>query len=92
MKSPKKGGQHVNTTQSGVRALYPPLGIEAVSFEERSQHINKKIALIRLLEKIENLYDQEKRQKENARWREAKEITRGNPVKVFKGEKFTEIR
>ena len=31
MKSPKKGGQHVNTTSSGVRALYPPLDLEALS-------------------------------------------------------------
>ena len=53
MKSPKKGGQHVNTTCSGVRAIYEPLGVEAISYDERSQHLNKKIALERLLQKIE---------------------------------------
>jgi len=49
MKSPKKGGQHVNTTCSGVRACYEPLGIEAVSYDERSQHRNRQIAKARLM-------------------------------------------
>lgn len=64
MKSPKKGGQHVNTTSSGVRALYPPLNIEALSYDERSQHQNKKIAQERLLQKV-NSINHKKIQKSN---------------------------
>ena len=54
MKSPKKGGQHVNTTNSGVRARYLPLGLEALSYDDRSQHRNKEIALARLIQKAKN--------------------------------------
>ncbi len=92
MKSPKKGGQHVNTTSSGVRALYPPLDLEALSYDERSQHQNKKIAQERLLKKAA-LMQLEKIDKEAAlRWKEGKAITRGNPVKIFEGSRFLEVK
>jgi peptide chain release factor len=92
MKSPKKGGQHVNTTNSGVRAIYPPLELEAISYEERSQHQNKKIAHRRLLHKIQ-LSEQEKSSDETQkRWREGKDIKRGDAVMVFVGSGFTEER
>ena len=88
MKSPKKGGQHVNTTSSGVRAIYEPLGIEAISYDQRSQHQNKKIALERLMEKIELMEHEEESSKRNERWREGKHLERGRSVRVFEGEGF----
>ena len=88
MKSPKKGGQHVNTTSSGVRAIYEPLGIEAISYDQRSQHQNKKIALERLMEKIELMEHEEESSKRNERWREGKLLLRGESVLVFEGEGF----
>ena len=90
MKSPKKGGQHVNTTCSGVRAIYEPLGIEAISYDERSQHRNKKIALERLICKIELMEHEEANSKQNKRWREGKLLVRGESVLVFEGEGFRE--
>ncbi|RLA75201.1 MAG: hypothetical protein DRG30_04725 [Epsilonproteobacteria bacterium] len=57
MKSPKKDGQHVNTTCSGARSIYLPLGLEAISYDERSQHQNKKIALERIHNKANLLKD-----------------------------------
>jgi len=92
MKSPKKGGQHVNTTNSGVRAVYPPLGLEAISYDERSQHRNKQIALIRLLQKVET---ENQRQSKNAtqnRWVQSKSIERGLEVKTFIGQKFESLK
>jgi len=91
MKSPKKGGQHVNTTCSGVRATYPPLQVSAVAYDERSQHRNKKIAHMRLLEKVVEIEKGKNRDNTQIRWKDAKEIERGNPVKVFEGEKFREV-
>ena len=91
MKSPKKGGQHVNTTCSGVRAIYPPLKISAVSYDERSQYKNKKIAYIRLIEKATKIKRDKNRDELHHRWKNAKKIERGNPVKIFEGEKFLEV-
>lgn len=90
MKSPKKGGQHVNTTASGVRAIYPPLNLEAVSFDERSQHRNKAIARTRLLNKAEAMYAVQLQEASEHRWKSGKTLERGNPVKIFETAAFRE--
>ena len=88
MKSPKKGGQHVNTTCSGVRAIYPPLGVDAVAYDERSQHQNKTLAKVRLLQKIEFLESESLSNLMQERWRESKNVERGDEVFKFEGERF----
>ena len=50
-----KGGQHQNTTDSGVRLIHEPTGVRAASRNDRSQHRNKAIALDRLRRKLELL-------------------------------------
>lgn len=90
MKSPKKGGQHVNTTCSGVRAIYEPLGLEVVSYDERSQYRNKQIALKRLIQQAHTVELEHINSQKNERWRDVKQITRGNCVKVFEGVGFRE--
>lgn len=47
-----KGGQHQNTTDSGVRIIHHESGAVGESREERSQRQNKKIALKRLTNHI----------------------------------------
>lgn len=49
------GGQHQNTTESGVRLVHLPTGVRAVARDERSQHRNRALALARLREKLEKL-------------------------------------
>jgi len=88
MKSPKKGGQHVNTTCSGVRAVYPPLALEAIAYDERSQHRNKTLARVRLLQKLEFMESSKLDVLLKQRWKSGKEIERGNAVLVFEGSKF----
>lgn len=83
MKSPKKGGQHVNTTSSGVRAIYVPLGIEAICFDERSQHRNKALVRSRLLGKILLDQSKNKQKQKSQRWRDGKGFQRGDEVLVF---------
>ena len=49
------GGQHVNTTESGVRLRHLPSGVVVTSQEERSQHRNKATCLRKLRERVERL-------------------------------------
>ncbi len=49
------GGQHQNTSESGVRLVHLPSGLRVVAREERSQHRNRARALERLREKLEKL-------------------------------------
>ena len=44
-----KGGQHQNTTDSGVRIIHKASGCVAESRSERSQYSNKKIAFRQLV-------------------------------------------
>lgn len=45
-----KGGQHQNKTSSGVRITHLASGAVGESREERSQHVNKRIAFRRMAE------------------------------------------
>jgi protein subunit release factor B len=49
------GGQHVNKTESGVRLTHLPTGVVVSSQQERSQHVNKAIALRKLREAVDKL-------------------------------------
>jgi ribosome-associated protein len=58
------GGQHRNTTASGVRLTHPPTGLSVTGTERRSQSQNKGAALERLREGLEALtYVPKKRHK-----------------------------
>jgi len=46
------GGQHRNTSETGVRITHLPTGIVAVATESRSRHLNLQRALARLEEKL----------------------------------------
>ncbi len=48
-----KGGQHQNTTETGVRLVHLPTGIRAEGRSERSQLRNRNAALARLRSKLE---------------------------------------
>lgn len=90
MKSGGPGGQHVNTTDSAVRVTHNPTGLSAKASEERSQHMNKKLALARLASQLQNCELDNKKNVQNQQWKQHQDLERGNPIKTYVGEDFKE--
>jgi peptide chain release factor len=87
-RSSGKGGQHVNKTESGVRAIYEPTGESVVIMDERSQHRNKQIAVERLRQQFSarNRANGDAAKAHNRL--EAYKIVRGDPMRVYEGPEF----
>ncbi|AIW20920.1 peptide chain release factor H [Vibrio coralliilyticus] len=85
------GGQHVNTTNSAVRATHTETGVSVRVESERSQHANKRLARALLFQKLEMIKQEQMTSQEKARWQQHRELKRGNPVKTFKGERFVPV-
>lgn len=85
------GGQHQNTTDSGVRITHLPSGLTAASTDERSQHRNRQVALDRLSARFMLMQEESRAKDRSAQNRLHRQLERGNPVRIFKGDGFTEV-
>lgn len=85
------GGQNVNKVETGVRAIYPPTRDTTVCTDERSQHANKKKALIRLEVLVKKRNIEETKECANDMRISHVNLERGNAVAKFEGEKFKRV-
>lgn len=88
LRSSGPGGQHVNTTDSAVRATHIASGLSVKVQSERSQHANKRLALLLIARKLEERAEQASSELRAERRLVHHHLQRGNPRRVFRGERF----
>jgi peptide chain release factor len=92
MRASGPGGQHVNKTESAIRATHRPTGLVTTAREERSQVMNKKLALARLATLLANGAAEAQADADRDRWAHHDQLERGKPRRTFEGVAFRERR
>jgi len=78
------GGQHVNRTESAVRALHRPSGITVRVASERCQHANKKRAIAILERALAKRQRHTLQEEQRERRAHHYQFQRGNAVRAFR--------
>ncbi|MEE3661232.1 peptide chain release factor H [Brenneria sp. g21c3] len=92
LKASGPGGQHVNKTESAVRATHIASGISVKVQSERSQHANKRLAGYLIAWHLQQREQQSAADLRSRRRQSHAQIERGNPIRVFVGERFEALR
>jgi peptide chain release factor len=90
IRSSGPGGQHVNKTETAVRATHIATGISVKVQTERSQLANKKLANLLITQKLNEMQDLKVKGDKAQRRLQHFQNLRGNPIRTFLGEKFLE--
>jgi len=80
------GGQHVNKTETAVRATHLPTKIQVLAMDGRSQQINKKLCLERLRAKVCAAQTVEIISRQHQQWQAHNDLERGQPKRVYKAD------
>jgi peptide chain release factor len=88
MRASGPGGQHVNKTESAVRATHLATGLSVVAREERSQHQNRRLALARLEQLLKGKNQATADRAQQELWEQHDLLARGNAVRAYRGETF----
>jgi peptide chain release factor 2 len=86
------GGQHVNKTDSAVRMTHLPTGIVVQCQNERSQHANRREAMMQLRAKLYERQRQEKAKEIAALRGEQTDIAWGNQIRSYVLQPFTLVK
>jgi peptide chain release factor len=88
MRASGPGGQHVNKTDSAIRATHKPTGLVASAQEQRSQHANRKLAKLKLAIMLEEIHSQANEDLRQTQWISNQSLERGNSVRTYNGPQF----
>jgi peptide chain release factor len=89
MRASGPGGQHVNKTDSAVRATHRPTGLVTTAQEQRSQHANRKLAKLKLALMLEERRAGAREGVRQEQWSAHQTLERGNAVRTYTGPSFT---
>ncbi|MES2289464.1 MAG: peptide chain release factor H [Pseudomonadota bacterium] len=88
MRASGPGGQHVNKTDSAVRATHLPTGLTAFSQEQRSQFANRRVARLKLAMMIEAQRADGIAGGRREMWSQNRDLERGNAIRTYRGDRF----
>ncbi|MBC2575106.1 peptide chain release factor 2 [Peptostreptococcus canis] len=77
------GGQHVNTTDSAVRITHIPTGVVVQCQNERSQHMNRDVAMKLLIAKLIQLKEEEQKERIEDIQGKYNQITWGSQIRSY---------
>ncbi|XP_058076956.1 peptide chain release factor PrfB2, chloroplastic-like isoform X2 [Magnolia sinica] len=77
------GGQHANTTDSAVRIVHIPTGVTATCQNERSQHMNKAMAMAVLQSRLDQLEMARQAQLNAQHTQSLTDISWGNQIRTY---------
>ncbi len=86
------GGQHVNKTDSAVRFTHLPTGIVVACQTERSQIMNRQLAMNMLRARLYEYYKEKKEQENQKFAAEKKEISWGNQIRSYVFQPYTMVK